>query len=241
MKELNLYIDESLFGGKSEEDIAQGAADAATIGELKKIAFDKLSDALKRISPFMPDFGSVKVGRNGFDIEMYTTRGRCPEFMLNCSTGVPLPFERLQTLDGGNGPKPATGTIIIENYKEKDFTKLFTKDCHLRCLELIFRHCPNLESLKGLPKNTQATNLYLDDCKNLKDISDLTPVLNVMFRGTSIDYDSLRGLSKNTIKMMQSMTIYLGHKLPEDRTINAVREILWDIHPNANNIDIDVW
>lgn len=244
MKKLNSYIDESIFGGKSEDEITQGAEDAAIIGELKKMAYDNLVDVLQRISPFMPDFGSVKVGKKGFDIEMYTTRGRYPEFVLDCKSKLPLPFERLVVLDEfKNSPKPNSGTIIIQHYNGKDLTELFTKDCHLRSLEVFIRNCPNLENLNGLPKNTQITNLDIQNCMKLKDISDLTPVLNLSLRRTSVNSKSIKQLSKNVVKMMRSLTLYLSLGTPTvylDGEVLEIEKILRKIYPNQN-IKVDVW
>lgn len=129
---LRKYIGESVFDGKSEEDIAQNVN---KLGNITRCCYTKNKNIFDGLT------GSVQPGSNG--IEIYAPwfgASGVQEFMIE-STAKKLDL----------GISKFRGSLRIKCKNLQTLEGIFTPDCEFMGRLWIWS-CPNLKSLKGLPK-----------------------------------------------------------------------------------------
>jgi len=125
------YIGESVFDGKSEEDIVQNVN---KLGKITRYCYSKNKNIFDGVT------GSVRLGSNG--IEIYAPwfgASGAQEFMIE-STAKKLDL----------GISKFRGNLRIQCKNLQTLEGIFTPDCEF--MGRLYMCCPNLKSLKGLPK-----------------------------------------------------------------------------------------
>lgn len=162
MVDINKYINESLFSGKSEEDMISAAKREIALEELKKYGYDLIKIGRKNCSPLNPKAISKQVE--------VTLEGKI-KIILNNKYYL-LSIENIKSRL--NNP---LNIIDIEYPGSSQAADVYiTRSPGLTTLEDIFdpaaevyadlniNVCKNLQSLKGLPKFKTPGKLYVFNC-----------------------------------------------------------------------------
>jgi hypothetical protein len=225
MIDLRTHIEEALFSNTNKEKDVEKLSKVVELDALKRVSYDKSTLALKTESPW--EIGSVTVDK-GYNVILTRPdtedHHRYAEFYLDFENKLRLttPFEKIKTFE--NVRFNDQGTLIIESYPEKDFTKLFTNDCEIDVGEIWIRHCEKLESLKGWPANTKSPCLIITDCPKLQDISELPASPFIQIDYAAINADSFKSISKEAKTHIQEISIYKCGKISynETKTIQRI-------------------
>lgn len=223
MIDLKTHIEEALFSKKGID--AEKSAKSLELDFLKEISYNTIDDDIKPASPW--EMGRVFINDDGINVFYHrqdTLNLKYPEFYLdfkNKPYKLPL-FKKICTYEDKLAEHD--GTLIIEQWPEKDFEKLFAKDCEINVGEIWVRHCKNLKSLKGWPKNTKSFNFLVTDCPKLHDIYELPASPYVQIDYTAVDVESFKKISKDAQNNINKLNIYKCGRMTYDEE-NVVRQL----------------
>lgn len=212
MIDLRTHIEEALFSNREKD--AGELSKTLEIDALKKVSYDRLTPDLKTESPW--EIGSVTVDK-GYNVILTRPdtedQHRYAEFYLDFENRLRLTtsFEKIKTFE--NVRFNDQGTLIIERYPEKDFTKLFADDCEIDVAEIWVRHCKNLKSLKGWPKNTKTNSFIVTDCIKLNDLTDLPAAPYIQIDFADVNVKSFINIPKETAAAAQKVSLYMNNEL----------------------------
>lgn len=163
MVDINKYINESLFSGKSEEDMISAAKREIALEELKKYGYDLIPPSVRKsYSPLNPKAiskqvevtpeGKIKIILNNkyylLSIENIKSRLNNPLNIID----IEYP-----------GSSHAADVYIIRSPGLATLEDIFDPAAEIYA-ELNINDCKNLQSLKGLPKFKTPGKLYVFDC-----------------------------------------------------------------------------
>lgn len=224
MNKLKTYVDESLFGGKSEDEITQGAQSSLEqeiLENFKKYSFNNIARFNQRCSPWKVP-GGVILGPKGIEIDctkvknpntpacLTITTSNCkrqakkfPGFNISKVKGtVYLYGSNIESLEGVFAPDcEFDGDLIIPinlSPKLKTLKGIFKDGSHLHILLEGYRGFP-IQSLQGideLPKNTTEVQL---------NVLDVDPVDNRVKTETIKGYNEVNDYIKSNIKFYKEM------------------------------------
>lgn len=173
MVDINKYINESLFSGKSEEDMISAVKREIALEELKKYGYDLIPSRRKKFSPLNPKAiskqvevtpeGKIKITltHNYYLLSIENIKNR-----LNNSLSI-IDIEYPGYPDSYRAGSYHTGVniniMIMNSPGLATLEDIFDPAAEINTYLNIY-DCKNLQSLKGLPKFKTPGRLYISNC-----------------------------------------------------------------------------
>lgn len=162
MVDINKYINESLFSGKSEEDMISAAKREIALEELKKYGYDLIKTGRKNCSPLNPKAISKQVE--------VTPEGKIKiilnhkYYLLNIENIKSRLNNPLNIIDiEYPGSRYASDFYIMSSPGLTTLEDIFDPAAEIYA-DLNIYDCKNLQSLKGLPKFKTPGKLNICNC-----------------------------------------------------------------------------
>lgn len=212
MIDIKTYLDESLFSGEE-------AGSKAMSDRIVKTALKTLEQmcTMKDVSPWdeTGQYGTVDVDDGGYTIKMTSkTMFDYCEFRVDFKGKhtLPLPIKYIGPAEEAQGSQ----CVVFSAWGGRDLKGLFTNDATIDLVggdkpgEIYFSHCDQLQSFKGLPKNSFIQEFHIYNCSNVSDLSDMPETvidLSLNF-SPQITLDILKTIPSKVLKQVKKLDIY---------------------------------